>query len=153
MPYPINKKPRKENKTVYNSKQVKNRSNVSTYIALIVTAVLLFTVCLGSYLYLEKSSDYMLAYVPQIEKSIIENNWQQVDSEFKEIKDYWDKHKDIWQCIILHQEIDDIETEFMLLQGYILTQNKSDGLSSLYKLEYTIDHVPDTEKITFYNIL
>ena len=138
---------------MYDLEPTKPYSSLLTYISLIVTAILLLTVCLSSYLYLDKSANHILSYIPKIEKSIEEDNWKQVNVEFYQAKAYWDKHKDIWQCIILHQEIDDIETEFMLLQGYIFTQNAGDSLSSLYKLKYTVDHVPDTEKIALYNIL
>ena len=138
---------------MYDLERDKPHSNLLTYISLIVTAILLLSICLGTYWYLEKSAGHMLSYVPQIENALSENNWQQVTAEFDDVKAYWDKHKDIWQCLILHQEIDDIETEFMLLQGYINTKSTEDTLSSLYKLKYTIDHVPDTERIAFYNIL
>lgn len=130
-----------------------NRSNRRLYIYLSITALLLLGVCLGSYFYLVSSADRVLDIIPEIEEAVEEGDWAEANEEFDEAKDIWDKHKNIWQCFLVHQEIDDIESAFMKLQGYIETESTEESLSSLYDLAYSIDHVPDTERISIYNIL
>ncbi|MGI5824158.1 MAG: DUF4363 family protein [Bacillota bacterium] len=138
---------------------MKDTSNTQTptnhrlYFYLGLTAVLLLGICLGSYYYLKNTSYQVISSFPQLEAAITEGDWQEANIHFTAAQQTWDKHKNIWQCFLLHQEIDDIESMFHQLKGYLETNNATDSLSSIYKLEYNINHVPDTEKISFYNIL
>ena len=130
-----------------------NKTNRRLYIYLIIAALLLLGVCLGSYFYLVSSANRVLDIIPEIEEAVEAGDWEEANEEFDEAKGIWDKHKNIWQCFLIHQEIDDIESAFMKLQGYIETESTEETLSSLYDLAYSIDHVPDTERISIYNIL
>lgn len=129
------------------------KTNRRLYIYLGIAALLLLGVCLGSYFYLVSSANSVLDIIPEIEEAVLEDDWQEAQEEFADAKETWDKHKNIWQCFLLHQEIDDIESAFMKLQGYIEAESTEETLSSLYDLAYSIDHVPDTERISLYNIL
>lgn len=130
-----------------------NASNYRLYIYLAVTTALLLGVCIGSYWYLVHSANHVLTIISYIEDDVITENWEQANAEFENAKTVWDKNKNIWQCFLIHQEIDDIESAFMELQGYMESHASAESLSSLYELSYSISHVPDTERISIYNIL
>ena len=129
------------------------KSNRRLYIYLAITAILLLGACIGSYCYLKISANSVLDTISQIETDVLADDWQQAGEEYHNARHIWNSHKNFWQCFLIHQEIDDIERSFMQLQGFLETQDTAQSLSSLYELSYSIDHVPDTERISFYNIL
>lgn len=130
-----------------------NQTNRRLFIYLAIAALLLLGVCLGSYFYLVNSANHVLEVISEIEDDVAAGSWETANAEFDTAKGIWDKHKNIWQCFLVHQEIDEIESAFMKLQGYIETKAREESLSSLYELAYSISHVPDTERISLYNIL
>lgn len=131
----------------------KKLCNCKLCIYLILTAILLMTICIGSYYYLKYTANQVTIFISDLENSVIANDWNNAYINYDQALDHWDKHKNIWQCFLQHQEIDDIESMFQQLKGYLKTKNVTDSLSSLYELKYNINHVPDTERISLYNIL
>lgn len=129
------------------------KSNRRLYIYLAITAILLLGACIGSYCYLKISADSVINVISQVETAVLADDWQQADEKFQNAQAIWNNHKNFWQCFLLHQEIDNIEISFKQLQGFLETRDTAQSLSSLYELSYSIDHVPDTERISFYNIL
>ena len=130
-----------------------NFSNRRLYFYLLLSAILLFGICIGSYYYLKTTANQVLAVFPQMETAVLEGNQPKSLQSYNEAKLIWDKHKNFWQCFLMHQEIDDIEAMFFRLKGYLETNSTIESLSSIYELQYNIKHVPETEKLSFYNIL
>ncbi len=122
-------------------------------IILILATFLLLGFCIGSYFYLKTTADSVVEHLSPLENAVTAAQWQQAQIHYETVRSRWNRHKNFWQCFIRHQEIDDIEAIFFKLKGQLETGNISDSLSSIYELDYHIRHVPDTERLSLYNIL
>ena len=130
-----------------------NFSNRRLYFYLALSAIILFGICIGSYYYLKTTANQVLDVFPQMESAVLAGDWQKSIQDYNEAKITWDRHKNFWQCFLMHQEIDDIEAMFSRLKGYLETNSITESLSSIYELQYNINHVPDTERLSLYNVL
>lgn len=128
-------------------------SNKKLCLILTLAAFLLLGFCIGSYLYLKTTADSVVEQLLPLENAVTTSQWQQAQTHYEAARSRWNRHKNFWQCFIRHQEIDDIEAIFFKLKGQLETKNTSDSLSSIYELDYHIHHVPDTERLSLYNIL
>ena len=130
-----------------------NFSNRRLYFYLLLSAALLLGICIGSYYYLKTTANQVLEFFPQMETAVLAGDSHQSLASYNQAKQTWDKHKNFWQCFLMHREIDDSEAMFFRLKGYLETGSITESLSSIYELQYNIDHVPDTERLSLYNIL
>lgn len=120
-------------------------------ISLLISIIMLIAISF-SIKYLNKASQNLGRLNDEIEKYIIDDNW---DKAYKTTMEFTDKWKDYSKKIKLfsnHQEIDNIEMELSKLPQYIKEETKDESLASSYVLKFLLDHIAELEKIKIQNI-
>jgi len=108
---------------------------------------------LTSYQYIETSTLAISAPLETVEQCISTQEWQVAQKELDTTQQRWDKNKDWWTVLLDHEEIDTIDISLKRLEKYIEAQDVSLSLGEVSALKLLVDHIFDTEKLNFQNIL
>jgi len=134
--------------------QIEVRWNVlRTLITIGIILVLLLGGSFTSYQYIETSTLALSAPLQAVEQSISTQKWEIAQKELDTAQQRWDKNKDWWTVLLDHQEIDTIDISIKRLETYIEVQDVSLSLGEVSALKLLIDHIFDSEKLNFQNIL
>ena len=124
-----------------------------TLITIGIIVVLLIGGSLTSYQYIETSTLAISAPLETVEQCISTQKWQVAQKELDTTQQRWDKNKDWWTVLLDHEEIDTIDISLKRLEKYIEAQDVSLSLGEVSALILLVDHIFDTEKLNFQNIL
>jgi len=124
-----------------------------TLITIGILVVLLIGGSLTSYQYIETSTLAISAPLETVEQCISTQEWQVAQKELDTTQQRWDKNKDWWTVLLDHEEIDTIDISLKRLEKYIEAQDVSLSLGEVSALKLLVDHIFDTEKLNFQNIL
>ena len=124
-----------------------------TLITIGIIVVLLIGGSLTSYQYIETSTLAISAPLETVEQCISTQEWQVAQKELDTTQQRWDKNKDWWTVLLDHEEIDTIDISLKRLEKYIEAQDVSLSLGEVSALKLLVDHIFDTEKLNFQNIL
>jgi len=124
-----------------------------TLITIGIIVVLLLGGSLTSYQYIETSTLALGAPIDAVEQCISTQKWQAAQNELDTAQQRWDKNKDWWTVLLDHQDIDTIDISIKRLEKYIEAQDVSLSMGEVSTLKLLVDHIFDTEKFNFQNIL
>ena len=124
-----------------------------TLTTIFTIVVILLGGSFASYQYIQSTSQTLGSQLATVEQSISTQAWDAAQKELNTTQQHWDKSKTWWAILLDHQEIDNIDISLKRLDKYIVTQNVSLSLGEVAVLELLIEHIADTEKLNFRNIL
>ena len=84
--------------------------------------------------------------------NIMDEKWEAVNVEFKDLQNAWEEKKTLWMIVQDHIEIDNIEFSMAKLSKTIESQDKTESLIEAANLMKCVSHIPDKESINFRNI-
>ena len=124
---------------------------------LIIIVLILVIIILGGVLeqrYLEKSGKELIEKLSALNEKITYNdkNNEEIKSESNDIYDKWKKTEAKWSVIVLHNELDLIETALIEMKTSIQTDDIDTGVVELQKSIFLINHISEKEKINIKNI-
>lgn len=82
-------------------------------------------------------------YLTQAEINIRKEDWNQAKINLNDSKQAWKKIKPLLQIDIDHDYIKEIENDFIRLDGYLDTKDKSNSLVSILLLKDTWENISD----------
>ncbi|MGI6686363.1 MAG: DUF4363 family protein [Bacillota bacterium] len=88
----------------------------------------------------------------QVSHAINEEDWPKAKEQFSQVKEKWNQHKQWWAMIIDHHEIDNIEISLTRTDEYLSHQDLSLTAGELAVLKHYLEHIPETEKVSWKNI-
>lgn len=115
----------------------------------IIFAIIIFA-DMGVMKYLEQSTDTLIKKADEVNLNIedIQKSKQLVNELNKE----WEKVKQIWPIIILHQELDQIEISLLSVMTAINDENLDDAKIELAKFEFLLKHLSEKEAFKLKNV-
>jgi len=120
-------------------------------ISLILSVTMIIAMS-SSIKYLNKVSQELGSLNDEIEKHIMDGNWDQAYKTTIELTNKWKDYSKKIKLFSNHQEIDNIEMELRKLPQYIKEETKDESLASAYVLKFLLYHIADLEKIKLENI-
>jgi len=104
--------------------------------------------------YLENSSESLLKDVDAL-KFLISVNKNELTNKVKEpLLEEWEKTKKIWSVLIDHSELDSIEEIIKRIEILLSnTEEETELLAELNRLEFYLEHIPQKERFEIENIL
>jgi len=104
--------------------------------------------------YLEKSSESLLKDVNALKILIIANKNELTDKVKEPLIEEWEKTKKIWSTLIDHNELDSIEEIVKRIEVLLSnTDEETELLAELNRLEFYLEHIPEKERFAIENIL
>jgi hypothetical protein len=98
------------------------------------------------------TSKVLLSHCDGIKTGVRDGEWEKALEHLKRFEDFWNGVKPLWEILIDHTEIDNIDMALAKIEQYIKTGEKGLALGELSSLELLIRHIPDKEKLSLENI-
>lgn len=123
---------------------------------IIVILVLIIGTAIWVQSYLNNTTEYLLKDLKILEKELIsskeDNNRGNIVKKGNEIRNKWNKIENGWAIIILHDELDMIETSLIKMSANIEYGTISDSIEELENLIFLVEHISDKEEFNIKNI-
>lgn len=103
--------------------------------------------------YINTSAATMVQELDQMDNQIKNGGWEQAKSQLDTLEKEWEKTKNVWSGLVTHQEIDNIDVSLQRLKEYIDNQSTVLATSELATFRLLVEHIADTESLSFKNIL
>ena len=108
------------------------------YYAITVIILISFAFLMNSGDYLRKpftNQDDVAACINNLEKNIMEENWEEANQNYTDLKKAWEKIVVRIQFSVEKDEINFIDVNLARLGGYLKTKGKKEALAELYEME------------------
>ena len=123
-------------------------------IIIISILIIIFAGSIITQMYLNKTSALLIDKLENI-KSDIENekfDREKVSKKAEEMYSEWDKINEKWSVIILHDEIDLIETALIKMKAEIKSGQIEDSMAEIDTSIFLLNHIKEKEKTSLKNI-
>lgn len=123
-------------------------------IIIITILIIIFSGSIITQNYLNKSSNLLIAELDDIKKSIENNelNNEELIKKTEETYQKWEKTNEKWSVIILHDEIDLIETSLIKMKAEIKSGEIEDAMAEIETSIFLLNHIKEKEKTSLKNI-
>ena len=116
--------------------------------------IIIFAGSIITQMYLNKTSALLIDKLENI-KSDIENekfDREKVSKKAEEMYSEWEKINEKWSVIILHDEIDLIETALIKMKAEIKSGEIEDSMAEIDTSIFLLNHIKEKEKTSLKNI-
>ncbi len=123
-------------------------------IIIISILIIIFAGSIITQMYLNKTSALLIDKLENI-KSDIENekfDKEKVSKKAEEMYSEWEKINEKWSVIILHDEIDLIETALIKMKAEIKSGEIEDSMAEIDTSIFLLNHIKEKEKTSLKNI-
>ncbi len=123
-----------------------------------IIIILILLIIFGGAYYIQKflnnSSDNLVSKLESLKTGIEDGNLTEKDMENKsdEIYGEWEDINKKWSIIVLHDEIDLIETSLIRMKSKIKTGNIDESMEDLDTSIFLLKHIKEKEKTSLKNI-
>lgn len=123
-------------------------------VIIISILIIIFTGSIVTQRYLNKTSDLLVDELEEIKKNIENNdfNEKELAKKTEEMYEKWEKTNAKWSIIILHDEIDLIETSLIKMKAFIKTGEIEECMAELDTSIFLLNHIKEKEKTSLKNI-
>ena len=106
--------------------------------------------------YLDESGSKIVSKLQRLEEKINSNqdsnDIEEIIKDANEVYEDWQKTEDIWAIIVLHSELDSIETAFIRMKTNLEKGELAESIEGLETAVFLVKHISDTEKFCIKNI-
>ena len=106
--------------------------------------------------YLDKSSDEFVSELGNISRKLLEEeanvDYEGVKKEVNELENKWYGVESVWMLIILHSELDKVDSGFKELEATLETENSELSYVNAKKLEFVIESITKKDLFELKNI-
>ncbi|HZK71830.1 MAG TPA: DUF4363 family protein [Clostridia bacterium] len=143
---------RKINYQKMNTSRRKKMLTTKIFIAMMIFLVVIVAGLFFLKIDLDRFSQGLENDLNSITLNIMDEKWEAVNDEFKDLQNAWEEKKTLWMIVQDHIEIDNIEFSMAKLSKTIESQDKTESLIEAANLMKCVSHIPDKESINFRNI-
>lgn len=123
---------------------------------IIIIVILIIILCGAIYTqkFLNKTSDLLVSKLEELKNGIEKNNMttQEMEGKSDEIYGEWEDINPKWSVIVLHDEIDLIETSLIRMKSKIKTGNFDESMEDLDTSIFLVKHIKEKERTSLKNI-
>ena len=99
--------------------------------------------------YLENTSQELVGMLEDLKET---NNLEDIKNEGKSIYDKWKDTEEQWAFIVLHSELDLIETSFVRMKAQIEEGELERSIEEIDACIFLVNHISEKEKFCLKNI-
>lgn len=122
-------------------------------ITLIITVAILITFGCLEMSYLEKTSSYISSDLTYVRNGIINSDFELANNHMKQVEKTWNDMKQMWEMLIDHVEIDQIEDAMESFKVYVSNEEKAEAFVQYEILVRTFNHILESKRIMIENII
>ena len=126
------------------------------FIIIIIILIIIIGGAIYIQKYLDRTSGELISDLNDLKKMMLEtkqtDDRENIKRRVNEIYNKWDEVEKGWSIIVLHSELDLIETSFIKMKSGIEEGEINRGLEELETSIFLIDHISQKEKFCLKNI-
>ncbi len=103
--------------------------------------------------YLEETFASLSSQVAAVEEAFTAGDHSAARSRMDELTASWDQAQAALSSLLQHEEIDNIKAEMLGLAALVDTDDRDDFFVTSARLQYYLEHIPNTDRICLENIL
>ena len=121
---------------------------------IIIILIIIFGGAVYTQKYLNDTVDVLVGKLEDLKTAIEENKTgeKEVEQKSDDIYGEWEKINEKWSVIVLHDEIDLIETSLIRMKSKIKTGDTEGSMEDLDTSIFLVKHIKEKEKTSFKNI-
>ena len=123
---------------------------------IIIIVILIIIISGASYTqkFLNSTADILVSKLEELKNGIEKNSMsaQEMEEKSDEIYGEWEDINEKWSVIVLHDEIDLIETSLIRMKSKIKTENFEESMEDLDTSIFLVKHIKEKEKTSLKNI-
>ncbi len=134
--------------------KIKEDKMMKEIVIIIIILIIIFGGALYTQNFLNTTSDFLVRKLEDLKTNIEQNNASEDEMRKKtdEIYGKWEDTNEKWSVIVLHDEIDLIETSLIRMKSKIKTGNLEDSMEDLDTSIFLLKHIKEKEKTSLKNI-
>lgn len=123
-------------------------------IIIIVILIIIFGGAIYTQYFLNNSSDFLVSKLEDLKNGIEEKKVteEEMKSKTDDIYGEWEDINEKWSVIVLHDEIDLIETSLIRMKSKIQTNKIEESMEDLDTSIFLLKHIKEKEKTNLKNI-
>lgn len=104
--------------------------------------------------YLNDSSQKMVSMLEDLKQKVghKENNMEELKTEVEKVYNEWENTEKKWAFIVLHSELDLIETSFVKMKAQIEEGELKKSMEEIETSIFLVNHISEKEKFCLKNI-
>jgi len=115
-------------------------------------AILITFLSFTSVIYLEKTAYQLIENLQAVDKAVQEESWEKAKEALKIFEKKWDKKQLVWDLLIVHSEIENMQISVSHIKSYLSTKSLPEVRAEISALIKYLEHIPDIERLTLENI-
>jgi len=123
-----------------------------TFIAITIFLFLFLGLAWWYAKYLVRTSEQLAQQAENIRQAVIEELWEEVDTQVMQLRRLWGHHKKTWLLLVDHEDIDDIDLAIYKIDEMAKLQEKEQLLSDIAELRFLLHDLADKEILSLSNI-
>ena len=123
-------------------------------IIMVIILIIIFGLALYTQSFLDNTSDNLVSKLESLKKEIENGNKQEdlLKEKTDEIYGEWQDINEKWSVVVLHDEIDLIETSLIRMKSKIKTGSLEESMEDLDTSIFLLKHIKEKEKTSLKNI-
>jgi len=123
-------------------------------IIIIIILIIIFGGAFYTQNYLNSTSDILVSKLEKLKTDLESENMQQerLEEQSNEIYGEWQELNEKWSVVVLHDEIDLIETSLIRMKSKIETGSLDESMEDLDTSIFLLKHIKEKEKTSLKNI-
>lgn len=125
--------------------------NMKLVACLCVASVLAVAFCMLASAHVANESELLLQGLDGVEQAVAAKDWEQASALLQNNAALWDEERHIWQGLMNHQDVGNIDTAFISLSAFLQDESEGDVLNQLALLKYYLKLVVESDRINWHN--
>lgn len=123
-------------------------------IIIISILIIIFTCSIVTQRYLNRTSDLLVDDLKEIKQNIENKDLDEKElaKKAEEMYEKWEKINAKWSIIVLHDEIDLIETSLIKMKAFVKAEEIEECMAELDTSIFLLNHIKEKEKTSLKNI-
>lgn len=117
---------------------------------LLVTALVL-ALCLWTSFYVRGVSADLQQGLAGMDTLVNDGKWNEAGQQLTANYAVWQEKRSVWQGLMNHQDVVNIDLAFVSLQAYLEQQKPEDTLNQLAVVRYYLELMSDNERLNWHN--
>ncbi len=123
----------------------------------IITILIILAIIIGEWLtqsYSKKTLSGVQDSLRELKEGILssENEVSELIDKTNQIYDKWEEDNQLLSYYLEHDELEKVNTQFVLVKGYLETDDPQNALPDIEEGIYILEHIKEKEKLSIKNV-
>ncbi|HHV35420.1 MAG TPA: DUF4363 family protein [Syntrophomonadaceae bacterium] len=125
---------------------------IGSYVIIIIVVGLIGFGGVYSQRYLDRSASQLVVELEEVKKAVEQERWKESRDAYAKFNKNWSKAHENWAMFTDHFELDNIEMRLTRGRSFIEAEDATNAIAEFNEAIMLLDHIPERERLTLYNI-